>query len=714
MPPESPNHSSSPLGPYLATPIKLFIHDRTLLQQTAAALKNLGFAQVDTVAVKANFFQSMRQLFGEISGFEGLVLVNHPPKKAQDDAGVSYQDMALAEFYQGVASFNKSSRRTTADILGCCVPIFVSAQDHDIRMRAISDLFPFGILGAFMVAVQPLGQRKEEALAEREDELYKYLLEYFESKGKRQKELKEYKSAEELAQRRAEADKLKAEVEALKEAKDYDKAIALCRRITEVLPTDPEAFLEGGRLLVKKRKYPPAMQMFRDAEQVAEDLPAPSQEIADLRIAQVKEHVAQRRQAGQMVDEAQINAWLAEATESYQNALNKADKIRALDAEKAQAKRADAQAQIAENILTQDLADYLGPNNPHVRELGRLAQTTLNEKLRGQGEPEPRHLVQFGLMAYYDGKLDEAERQLVKAAQSQEVFQDACTKLNYIGTQLRRRDKFDQAIRFYNTLLKLKPSFRGVALFNLAVALAAKALAQTKENHPQARKTNLESLVTCVEAIYVDPGLPQDPNFYENRVVQAAFSQAKGIFNMAAAGAPAPAPVADNPTDLACRQATGKLEALLKAGNQREALHMLYKLTGTLKAYFLEFQKHASPQVQDFAQRLHPMLLKHKEAKMRTFGKVIGILLARGKAAAQTAAQAGPPVSGPLNQAFSRAMSALNQAQQAKAARELALVFAAKPDLLKERAHTADETLINLCREIKKKLDNVELERFAR
>lgn len=710
MPPESSNHSSSPLGPYLATPIKLFIHDRTLLQQTDAALKTLGFAEVSSVGVKASFFQAMRQLFGEISGFEGLVLVNHPPKKAQDATGVSYQDMALDEFYQGVASFNKSSRRTTADVLGCCVPIFISAQDHDIRMRAISDLFPFGILGAFMVGVQPLGQRKEEALAEREDELFKYLLEYFESKGKRQAELKEYKSAEELSQRRAEADKLKQEVEALKEAKDFDKAIALCRRITEVLPTDPEAFMEGGRLLVKKRKYPPAMQMFRDAEQVAEDLPAPSQEIADLRIAQVKQHVAQRRQAGQVVDEDKINAWLTEATESYQSALTKAENIRALDADKAQAKRTDAQAQIAESILTQDLADYLGPNNPHVRDLGRLAQTTLNEKLRGQGEPEPRHLVQFGLMAFYDGNLDEAERQLVKAAQNEEVFQDACTKLNYIGTQLRRRNKFDPAIRFYNTLLGLNPAFRGVALFNLGVALAAKALAQTKESDPKARKTNLDSLITCVEAIYVDPTLPKDPNFYENRVVQAALSQAKGIFKMASASAPAPPASADTPTAQACRQATQKLEALLKKGDQREALHMLFKLTGTLKEYFLAFHEHASPQVQVFAKRLHPMLQKHDQAKMRTFGKVIGILLARGEAAAP----AQPAVSGPLNPAFSRVMDALNQAQQAKAARELTLIFAAKPDLLKERAHTADDTLINLCREIKKKLDNVEMERFQR
>jgi hypothetical protein len=63
------------------------------------------------------------------------------------------------------------------------------------------------------------------------------------------------------------------------------------------LPDEPEAYLEGGRMLVKKRKYTAAMRMFRDAEAVAEDLPTPNQEIGLLRVAQVKDYLDQCRQA---------------------------------------------------------------------------------------------------------------------------------------------------------------------------------------------------------------------------------------------------------------------------------------------------------------------------------------------------------------------------------------------------------------------------------
>lgn len=76
-------------------------------------------------------------------------------------------------------------------------------------------------------------------------------------RNQRTHELKEYKSAEELRQRREEAEKIMAQVEQLKQAKGYDKAIALCRQAMEVLPTSPTAYLKGGRLLINKKHYPP-------------------------------------------------------------------------------------------------------------------------------------------------------------------------------------------------------------------------------------------------------------------------------------------------------------------------------------------------------------------------------------------------------------------------------------------------------------------------
>ena len=72
------------------------------------------------------------------------------------------------------------------------------------------------------------------------------------------------------------------EVEKLKANKQYDQAVALCKKAIELLPLEPDAYLEGGRILVKKRKYTAALRMFRDAEDVARDLPTPNQEIGAL------------------------------------------------------------------------------------------------------------------------------------------------------------------------------------------------------------------------------------------------------------------------------------------------------------------------------------------------------------------------------------------------------------------------------------------------
>lgn len=706
---ESSSGGESPLAPYLATPLKLFVHDRALAAQLTTVLAQLGFASLSQVAVKPSFFEAMRQLYGEVTGFDGLVLVNHPPKRVSDSSGISDQDMAFADFYKGVASFNTSSRRSTADLLGKCLPVFVSPQDADIRMRIVSELFGFGIMAVFMLSVQPLGMSKEEQLDERKYELGQYLQEFFETRDRKVQEYKEYKSAEELAERRAQAERLMAEVEQLKTAGDFEKAIAICRQVTEVLPTDPDAFLEGGRLLVKRKKYPPAMQMFRDAEKVAEDLPTPNREIAALRIAQVKDHVNNRRRAGQAVDESKVAQWMAEAVEGFSTALNKSEKIRAVDAAAAAVKRTDFQAGIAEEIMTQNLGAFLGEDSEHLRALNHLARDTLENKVKGADELDPRYLTQFGLMAFQDGDVDEAERILVQAAQNPETFQDACTKLNYIGTQLRRRGRSERAITMYQTLLGLKPSFMGVALFNLAVARRTMAADLEAKDPKRAAGLDIMALAGAVQALYVDPRLPEDENFYQNTAVAPQLKKAQAIFKAAAAAqppaqAPPPAPAGDK-VGAACQQATCQLEDLLGGKKEREALQLLYKLARTLKPYFLQFERHAGQEVKHFAERLVPRLARHPDPKMQVFGKVLAVLVSR-------AAKAEPAPAATLDAALAPVMAALEKGDQALASRELAQALAARPSLVGSGAHAADASILNLCREISRKLEGVDITRF--
>ncbi|WP_156360609.1 tetratricopeptide repeat protein [Dethiosulfatarculus sandiegensis] len=694
---------NTPLGPYLEVPVKLFIADSALLKQTKAVLEQLKFQDVRSIAVQANYFMAMRQLFSELTNFEGVVLVNHPPQKVKDTAGMSYEDMNFEDFYKGVASFNKSSRRNTADLLNKCVPIFISAQDSDIRMRIVEELFSYGIMAAFMLRVQDYRMPAAEQLEERIRELQDYLLEFFLHRNQKLTEFKEYKSAEDLKERRAKSENLMAEVERLKQAKEFDKAIALCRQAIEVLPTDPGAYLESGKLLVKKKKYPPALQMFRDAEKVADDLPAPNQEIANLRVEQVKDYVHKRKEAGLPIDQGVLDNYLKEANESFKAAIKKAERIQAVRSQGQEERRKDAVAGIAENILTLGVQELLGPGNPLVRQLGQLAQETLSNTIQGEGELAPKHLVQFGLLAFFDGDLPKALNYLKKASQDPESFEDACKKLNYIGTQLRQRDKHDEAVKVYHFLLSLKPSFKGVVLFNLAVALESKALELKTADDPRAEAISKMAVGTATESLYVDPLLPSDQNFYANTVMYHSLLMLVKLFRAAAGSANNEA---ETPTDKACRQASERLENLLLQKKDKEALSFMFTLAQKLTPYFTGFDKHATPLVLDFAKRLNAVLKNNPKPKMRTFGKILGVLVAKGAKKKDESSIATSPL-------LNKVMGALNKGDQSRAAHELAIVLVARPQLLKTKDFQNDRTLTNLCKEIYNKLNSVDFDKFT-
>ncbi|MFZ5586177.1 MAG: hypothetical protein ACOZHQ_09630 [Thermodesulfobacteriota bacterium] len=682
------------LKPYLGQPIRLFMADRVLLQQVEEVLSIMRFGQVSKATVHPRYFQAMQQLYNELLKHGGLILVNHPLKTAKAAGGLSYPDLALTDFYGGVASLAAKAGRDPLEMLSRCVPVFVYAQDSDIRLRAVQDLYQFGVMGVFMLRVQPLDSHYEERLAERAQELTEYLLEFYQHRDHKLAELKEYKSAEELRLRRAQAEDLMDQVQTLKQAGNFDKAIELCREAIKILPTDPEAYLEGGRLLVKKRRYPPALQMFRDAEEVSKASPAPNQEIAQVRIMQVRELAKLAAEGGEPLDASLVEGYLQEAAENFAAAVAKAESLVTVNPlERAEARK-KAVAAVAEVILEQDLAATLGAEHPAVQKMMGLAQGALEDKVKGGGELDPRYLIQFGLLAYHQGDLAGAMRQWLKAAAVPEVKEQACLKLNHLGTQLRRLGRLDQAVEIYRRLLTLNPSFRGVVLFNLAVAMTSQALVA-----PPRRRAELEAsaAATAVQALYVDPYLPGDPNFYANRVVEPLLKRAAGLLTLAALASPAAA----DPTAQACREACRRLEAMLAQGQEREALAHLLELTGSLKPFFLQFDRHASQPVAAFARRLHPILAKHPQPRMQVFGKVIGVLIARSQGNG-----------GQAPEHLGAAMEALEAGQQAEAAKSLTAALFTHPELARDPAAWRDENLGNLAREINAKLKQVDLTRF--
>lgn len=686
------------LKPYLDQPIRLFMADRTLQQQVEEVMSVMRFTQVSKATVHPRYFQAMQQLYNELLKHSGLVLVNHPLKMAKAVGGMTYPDLALTDFYGGVAAQATKAGRDPLELLSRCVPIFVYAQDSDIRLRAVQDLYHFGVMGVFMLRVQPLDQHYEDRLAERAQELSEYLLEYYQHREHKLAEFKEYKSAEELRQRRAQAEELMAQVQTLKEAGNFDKAIEICREAIKVLPTEPEAYLETGRLLVKKRRYPPALQMFRDAEEVSKASPAPNQEIAQMRVMQVRELVSEATASGQPVDQTLVNAYLEEAAQNFASAVTKAETVVTLDPlERAEARKG-AVAAVAEVILEQDLAASLGAEHPAVLKMMSLAQGALEDKVKGVGELDPKYLIQFGLLAYQKGDLAGAMSQWLQAAEVPEVKEQACLKLNHLGTQLRRVGRLNQAVDIYRRLLTLRPSFRGVVLFNLAVAMASQALATPAEQAQRRAGLEADAAATAVEALYVDPYLPGDPNFYANRVVEPLLKKVAGLMTMAALVLPNGRPA--DPTAVACREACHRLEQFLEQGQDREALAHLLELTGTLKPFFLQFDRHASKPVAAFARRLHPILAKHPQPRMQAFGKVIGVLIARSANGGTAPAH------------LEAAMEALETGFQAEAAKYLTAALFAHPELTRDPAAWRDENLGNLAREINSKLKQVDLTRF--
>ena len=700
----------TPLGPYKDTHVRLFIADPVLLKQIYEVLANLGFGQVSIVKADPNYFQAMRQLYGDLRGFEGLCLVNQPMRKMSDSSGRQYSDHGFKDFFEGVASFFEKANRNPADYIKNCVPVFVAPQDQDIRSRYIEELFPFGIVGAFMLGVLDYHAKHDEQIEERTNELHAYLLEYFQQKNRKLSELKEYKSAAELRERKAKADGIMAEVEKLKAALDFDKAIALCRQVIDLLPTDPEPYLESGRLLVKKKRYPPAMQMFNDASKISEQSPAPYEEIGNLRVAQTKDYVEKKRSMGQEPDPGVIKGFLDEAAQNYDQALKKAKNIKALQNSDQSAKRQDAVAGIAEKLLTLELDEVLGADHPFINRLGKLAHDSLRDQVRGDGELPSKYLIQFGLSELNEGNFDEAEKLFFQAAEHKDQFSSACTRINYLGTVLRQRKQFDRAVSVYQRLIKLNPSFKGVVVFNLSVAFKTKADNLREAKPQEADKLDEQAAGTAVQALYIDPKLSDEPNFYQNLVMAPLLQKLRRLFTAASQMAEQNRSQQDDPDAAACLQARLDVENLLGQAKQREALGRLFELAQTTQAFFVKFDKFASKPILDFAAAIEPRLRDNPKPQMRTFGKVLAILVDRGgkaefQAVPNDSEQTGHPK-------LDRVMSFMMQAKQDLAAQAMALALVTEPGLLKDARLTGHQTIMNLCSEVYAKLDHIDMQRF--
>jgi tetratricopeptide (TPR) repeat protein len=691
------------LEPYLKTPLRLFVWDEVLLKQMLLALNGLGFKSISTSWVKPNYFQAMRQLYSQLVEFEGLVLVNHPPQIASGQNAERGPDLGLSDFFGGVASLVGDSDNKIQKLLGKCIPVFEAPPDEEVRENIIKELLPLGITGAFMLQNQPGVPASDMMFSLRSKELYYYMLEHFLHGERRLTDYRRNQEASELKIRRARAELLMSEVDRLKAAKNYDKAIALCRKAIDLLPDEPDAYLEGGRMLVKKRKYTAAMRMFRDAEAVAEDLPAPNQEIGLLRVAQVKDYLDQCRQSGQPASKAKVEEYLNEAVASFKESMDKAERITALNPEEQDQKRKEALASIASSMLSLGLNESLPESHPLAMELVGMAEECLTQRIPGGAQLSALQLIPLALKAFYDGDFDKAEDDLFKASEEPEAFQKACVKLNYIATQLRRMGHFEKALSIYQRLLALSPPFKGVILFNQAIAHQSQAShATTPFTFEERQKIESISLAMAVEALFDEPTLPYDDNFYKNTVLANVLERGVDIFNrLCNRGV-----FLEEPTAPACRQARDQVDDLICRGQHSQAIHHMLELAMKMPEFFKNFHHHPSAQILSFAAKIQPLLVQRPEPKLRSLGKLFSILLNRGRLGNQVSLSSLDPALEPV-------VMALKRDNISQAAGQLTGVLWNKPELLNDNRLARSQGIMNLCRQIDQKLGTIDLPRFG-
>ena len=487
--------------------VHLFIHDQVLPQQSRWALNKLGFQEIGETRVKPGYFEAVRQLPALLSSRPDLVLVNPPLALGPVGKRVTKE---FRDFFSDVSLLLSRTGADPMDRLSLCVPLFTEAQLTEIRERFLLSLAEYGVTGAFILAKQDSllglrGESKEEALRDhleqRKGEIRSYLEEYFQDRDQALERLKARREMhleeEELTRRRQEAEKWMREGQQLKKSGNYEQAVKCYKRAIEALPDSPEPYLESGRSHVKLRQYPLALRRFKEAGQVAEELPIPDKEIGVMRVQQVQELMGQ----GYPASHERVVVFLGQAAVHFQRSLDKAARITPLHKGDDPRRGERSVMEVTNTILKTNLTELLGPRHPMAQKIS--AMTTEAMAKHGPGEtqePAPLQLIGTGWHLFNTGKLSEAEQHCFQAAEAEDFFQTACREINSLAVRLRTKAGPDEAIRLYRRLLELGPPNRAAINFNLAVSWR--------------QKNNLiEASGALVEAVFIEPYLPLDSDF---------------------------------------------------------------------------------------------------------------------------------------------------------------------------------------------------------
>lgn len=602
---------SDALAPYRDKPVYLCIYEKSLREQLKLIFSALKFTRVKELSAGSGYLESVKLLAQHLIQNDGLFLVS-PPQAAVANGGKVRVSKDLTDFFSGVKVLLSKARRQEHVLLAKCVPVFQEIQFTQKREMTLLQLSKFGIPGAFILKKQePLGSltpqlrkiRLQEQVMERYQEIRNYLVDFLPhmegARGMAQERLEEM----ELSERKAKADWAMQEAEKAKKARDWERAVLCYKRAIDIYPHDPNAYMESGKVYVRLQKYPRALQRFAQAQELAEGTPEPNKHIGLVRVLQVQERLEQ----GDSPTSEETMSLLQDALDNFDISLKKAMAIRPLTPDEEEGARSrETVARIAGDMMKLGLKETLGKRHPVVNALGNMARSAIEQVAPENMDQLPAsHQLFMGLAALDAGKYEEAERLLFRAVQDKGQFAEACDDIIYMGTVVRKAVGAPQAIGIYEKLLALDPPRKPAVFYNLSVAFCVEG-------------RELEGGGAIVQAVYLEPSLPEDAAFYKNVQIHKVLAKVLQLFGTLEARS------RKVQVQEVLRRAVSlqeKIETAIQGAEDAAALRLVWHVASEMPDFFKREPVAASNVLQNFIKSKVRVLSASDKPATRTLGE---------------------------------------------------------------------------------------------
>ena len=614
--PEAPTTDQFDFLKVADTKICLYISSPMLRRFTVITLEQLGFTNVIDFDVSSNYFEAVKRLASIIGSDSEVILCSIPEKKQGADRNNELETIfeRVQNVYLDLKGHLAARNNDPLKLLSKTVPV-IEVGDY-LRDKLVEVLFKFRVPAAFFMSkAEPVGhlqgRLKEKVLrqnfASHFQEMSTYLAKYFHDRDQLVALADEKISEKELSERKNKYDDLLAQAQYCKETGDFDRSIAVLRQAIEIFPDDIEAYLESGRLYVRKREYGRALVRYGQAEDLFQEAPAPNKEIANVRFLQVKEKI----EAGADPESAEIMSLLNEATEHCRLAHKKNQDIQA---KVTYVPDADQPLDISQEILKWNLAEFLGSAHPVVQKLNAMVEETTKglqdiprEKLTA------RQCVSLGLMALNRGDIAQAEDYYFKGLEDRVHFSEVCTEINFMGIRLRNQGQIGDALRIYKRLLQHTPHNQGAVCWNMALA------------HMHINQI-LNAAGCAARALYADPFLAREPELYCTFNQQFVSILVKMLNTISAAQAMF-AQAKPEPQLVKLYKVRDRLYDLIEKNNKREAIKLFLTLQNKAPNFILKFEFHADGTITDFLKTVYTSLQNDPTPGKKTLADRIAAFL---------------------------------------------------------------------------------------